>query len=108
LAALAFVALRPADAKLDDGARDHAEVACNLTSKAEEAARVDTGGRYAAAVLLLDQAMIESARAVESDPALAELDQAVQEVHVAGHSGDPGQWDSALGAALTACRASLR
>lgn len=69
---------------------------------------MDTGGRYAAAVLLLDQAMIESARAVESDPALAELDQAVQEVHVAGHSGDPDQWDSALGAALTACRASLR
>jgi hypothetical protein len=52
--------------------------------------------------------MIESARAVESDPALAELDQAVQEVHVAGHSGDPGQWESALGAALTSCRASLR
>lgn len=62
----------------------------------------------AAAVLLLDQAMIESARAVESDPTLAELDQAVHEVHVAGHSGDPGRWESALGAALTACRASLR
>lgn len=68
---------------------------------------MNTAGRYAAAVLLLDQAMIESARAVESDPALAELDQAVQAVHGAGHSGDPTQWDSALVTALTACRDSL-
>lgn len=45
--ALAIVALRPADREVDGEAHGHAEAACDLTSKAQEAARVDTGARTA-------------------------------------------------------------
>lgn len=104
LLALAYVALRPAADEPDGAARDHAEAACDLTSKAREAGQVETRARYAAAMLLLDRAIIESARAAESDPALAELDASVQSLHTAAHRGDPGQWKAALGTALAACR----
>lgn len=107
LAAVAFVALRPADGEVDEVAREHAEVACDLTSKAEEAARMETSARYAAAVLLLDKAIIESERAAESDTGFAELNEAVQEVHAAGHEGDPRRWQAALDTVLTACRTSV-
>ena len=108
LAALGSEAQEPADAR----GREHAEAACVLTAQAGEAAtsgearRADARARYAAAVLLLDRAIIESARAVESDPGLTDLDLALQAVHTAGHSGDPDGWESALGEALTECRSS--
>jgi hypothetical protein len=86
--------------------REHAVVACDLTSKAEEAASEATDARLAAAVLLLDQAIIASARAAETDAGFADLDDAVQAVHTAGHRGDPEEWRAALDAALSACRSS--
>ena len=99
----------------DDGsggtqARHHAEAACVLATQAGEAAaagearRVDARARYAAAVLLLDRAIIESARAARSDPGHTDLDAALQSVHTAGHAGDHDAWESTLDEALTACR----
>ena len=88
----------------------HAEVACGLTSKAEQAAAAaDVGerARYAASVLLLDQAIIESGRAAESDSRLVELDSALQAVHTAGHEGDHDVWQDALGTANAECRTVL-
>jgi hypothetical protein len=69
---------------------------------------VDTGARYAAAMLLLDNAIIESERAAEAANEFAALDQAVQALHTAAHRGRPSQWLFALDTALAACRESLR
>lgn len=104
LALLALVVLQPAEEEQQSGGREHAEAACDLTSKASEAADVETDARLAAAVLLLDQAIIASAHAAESDVAYAELDEAVQAVHTAGHQGDPQPWQEALDTALAACQ----
>lgn len=101
---IAFAALGGGEEEPDDAARGHAEVACDLTTKAEEASRGDSDARFAAAVLLLDNALIESARAAEADASYADLDQAVQDVHAAGHTGDADQWRTTLDTALTACR----
>ena len=117
---LALLAMRPDDAEPDGSsgagsaanpqALAQAESACDLTTKAGEAAeavQVDRRSRYAAAVLLLDRAIIDSARAAESDARLAELDAALQAVHTAGHEGDPAGWQAALDAALAECRTAL-
>lgn len=106
LALLAFVLLRPAEQERENAGLEHAEVACDFTAKAEEAAGVQTDARFAAAVLLLDHAIIASARAADTDTAFADLDDAVQAVHTAGHRGDPEQWQAALDTALAACRTS--
>ena len=106
LALLVLVVLLPAEDEPESAGREHAVVACDLTVKAEEAAGVSTDARLAAAVLLLDQAIIASARASETDTAFADLDDAVRAVHTAGHQGDPEQWQEALETALAACRTS--
>lgn len=109
LGVLALFLLRPAEpAEQEQGSAglEHAEVACDYTSKAEEAAGVETDARLAAAVLLLDQAIIASERAAETDAAFADLDDAVQAVHTAGHQGDPEKWQAALDTALATCRSS--
>ena len=62
LVALSALTLRSPGGEPDQDGVGHAEAACSLTSKADEAAQVDTGARYAAAVLLLDNAIIESTR----------------------------------------------
>jgi len=108
LVALALFTLRPSDAEPDGEARGHAEAACDLTSKANEATKVSTGARYAAAVLLLDNAIIESERAAEAATEFAALDEAVQALHTAAHRGRPSLWLDALDTALAACDASLR
>lgn len=109
--ALALVATRSGAERAPDArARRHVEAACDLTGKAGDAAEattVDARSRYAASVLLLDRAIIESARAAESDPALADLDTALQDVHTAGHERDPEGWQSALDEALAECRTVL-
>ena len=109
LSVLALVVLRPDEPRREqaNAAPDHAAVACDMTAKAEEAAGVETDARMAAAVLLLDRAIIASARAVDTDAAFADLDEAVQAVHTAGHRGDPRQWRAALDTALAACRTSI-
>lgn len=123
LVALAAVLARPdepgttaagappdAAAPVEAQALRHAEVACDLASKAEraaEAAAVGERARYAAAVLLLDQALIASGRAAHSDTRLAELDSALQAVHAAGHAGDHDAWQDGLVTANTECRTLL-
>jgi len=104
LVAIALFALRSNDTELDEDARTHASAACDLTSDADEAVQVDSPVRYAAAALLLDQAIVESGRAAEADPAVAALDRAVQAVHQAAHQGDRDTWRDALDDALAACR----
>jgi hypothetical protein len=104
LVVTAAATLRPADDKADSRLRGAAAEACDLITKAEETAAVDTGARYAAAVLLLDRAIIESARAARSEPEYAELDRAAQALHTAGHRGGPKQWRDALDAALAECQ----
>ena len=104
LVAVALVALRPAGGEIDEEARAHAEAACDLTSKADEAAQVDTRARYAAATLLMDKAIIESARAAEGATEYTQLDQAVQALHTAAHTGEHAQWRDALDTALATCR----
>jgi hypothetical protein len=108
LSALTLFTLRSPGGEPDEEGLGHAEAACDLTSKADEAAQVDTGARYAAAVLLLDNAIIESGRAAEAATEFAALDQAVQELHTAAHRGRPAQWLDALDLALAACDESLR
>jgi len=103
LVAVALLALRPDGGRLDEEARNHAAAACDLTSKADEAAQVDSPARYAAAALLLDEAIIESARAAEVAHEFADLDGAVQAVHLAAHRGDRGPWRDALDTALSTC-----
>jgi len=107
LAVLAFVLLRPAEQEQESAGLDHAAVACDFTSKAEEAAGVETDARLAAAVLLLDQAIIASARAADTDAVFTDLDDAVQAVHTAGHQGDPRRWRDSLDTALAACVTSV-
>lgn len=107
LIALALFTLRSPDKEPDGEARGHAETACDLTSKADEAAQVDTSARYAAAVLLLDNAIIESERAAEAAE-FADLDQAIQALHTAAHQGRPAQWRDALDSAEAACQESVR
>jgi len=102
---VAFFALPPDGGGLDEEARSNAAAACDLTSRADVAAQVDSPARYAAAALLLDKAIIESARASEAAaPEFADLDRRVQAVHLAAHRGDRGQWRDALETALSACR----
>jgi hypothetical protein len=108
LVAFAAFALRDGDEEPDAQARAHAESACDLTTKAHEAARVETDARYAATVLVLDQAILESARAAKADPLFADLDQALQAVHTAAHTGDPQKYDAAMGTAQAACSSALR
>lgn len=101
---------RDGAARVDGRILVHAEVACDLTTKAEQAAEASEVGkraRYAAAVLLLDQAIIESGRGAESDGRLAGLDSALQAVHAAGHEGDHAQWQEALVIANGECRTVL-
>lgn len=95
------------DTSVDARALMHAEVACDLTSKAGRAAEASDVGaraRYAAAVLLLDQALVESARAAGSDTRLAALDTALRAVHTAGHEADHDTWQLALRSADAECR----
>jgi hypothetical protein len=99
--------LRGGGPEVDARARALADSACELTSGAEEAGRVDTEARLAAAMLLLDKAIIDSARAAETDPAFAELDRVVQGVHAAAHRANPEQYHTAMDAALTECSSSL-
>lgn len=122
LVSLAAASARPdqprtttAAAQADDTSMDaqtlvHAEVACDLTGKARQAtgaSQVRERVRYAAAVLLLDQAIIESARAARADTRLAALDAALQAAHAAGHEGDHDRWRRALRAADAECRVVL-
>jgi hypothetical protein len=58
-------------------------------------------------VLLLDQAIIESARASNADTGFEDLDQALQAVHTAAHTGDPARYDAAMDRAQAACRTAL-
>lgn len=105
--AAALLALRPAGDEIDQESRDHAQAACQLTEQAHEAASVNTDARYAAAVLLLDEAIVESAQAAEGATAYAELERAVQALHTAAHSGIERQWRDALDAALAVCGGSF-
>lgn len=107
LVAFAVFALRDGDQEPDAQARAHAESACDLVSQADEAARVKTDARYAATVLVLDQAILESARAATADPLFAGLDEALQAVHTAAHTGDPGKYEAAMDTARAACRDTL-
>lgn len=100
-------AVAAAQDPVDAEARGHAEVACDMTTKADEAAAVSTSARMAAAVLLLDQAIIASERAALTDPVFSDLDAAVQEVHAAGHRGEPEAWQAAMDEALSTCRTAL-
>ena len=106
-AAAAVLALRDGDEPVDADALAHAETACDLVDKAEEAARGQTDARYAASVLVLDQAIIESGRAAKADLRFSDLDLAVQAVHTAAHTGDPAKYDAAMDSARTLCRSSL-
>ena len=105
--AFAVWSLRDGGREPDSQALAHAESACGLTGKAHEAAQVKTDARYAATVLVLDQAIIESARAAQADAVFADLDRALQAVHTAAHTGDPEKYDAAMGAAQDACRRAL-
>lgn len=89
---------------VDAAAAGHARVACDMTARADEATEVSTAARMAAAVLLLDQAIVSSERAALTDDAFSDLDAAVQAVHAAGHRGEPDAWQAAMAEALTACR----
>lgn len=100
----ALLALRAPGVDRDDKARVHARAAGDLTVKAAEAARVDTSVRYAAATLLLDQAMVRSARAAEHADEFAGLDKAVREVHAAAHRGKAAPLHDLLDTALARCR----
>jgi len=103
LVAAAMFALRPAGEQIDEQARVHAAAACDLITKADEAAQVDTPARYAAAALLLDEAIIESGQAAEAATEYADLDQAAQALHTAAHAGSRDPWRDALDTALSAC-----
>lgn len=92
---------------VDARALMHARVACDFAGKAEQAAtapEVEERARYAVAVLLLDQAIIESARAAEFDIELDALDSALQTAHTAGHRSNDDEWQSALRSARVECR----
>ena len=105
--AFAVLALREGDRGPDAQARAHAESACDLTSQADEAARVNSDARYAATVLVLDQALLESARAAEADRRFADLDQALQAAHTAAHTGDPETYEVAMDRAQAAYQSAL-
>lgn len=80
-----------------------AAAACELTAQAGQAAEGDSRARYAAAVFLLDRAVIAAERAVAASPEFAELEEAVQRLHTAGHRRDPEQWTVTLETARSAC-----
>jgi hypothetical protein len=80
-----------------------AESACDLMSGAEEAGQVDTDARYAAAMLLLDKAIIESARAAKVDVEFVALDEMVQDAHTAAHQRDADRYQAAMDSALASC-----
>lgn len=107
LVALAAWSLREGGHEPDEQALAHATSACDLMSKAHEAARVESDARYAATVLVLDRAIVESARAAAADVVFADLDRALQAVHTAAHTGDPEKYDAAMDTAQDACRHSL-
>lgn len=92
------------DAEPESEALLHARYACEWTAKADEAAAVRSSERIAAAVILLDTAILESTRAAQEDKSFTELDEAVQAVHTAGHRGTAGAWEEAMDAALSVCR----
>lgn len=87
-----------------EGAHPHAEAACDLIARAEETGRVDTGARNAAAILLLDNAIIESERAADADDRFSRLDDAVKAVHTAAHAGRADPYNDAMTAAMSQCR----
>jgi hypothetical protein len=107
IVAIALLVFLPNGVELNEKARPHATAACDLISKADKAAHVDAPERYAAAALLLDKAMIESAQAAEADPKAADLDRATTAVHEAAHEADRTQWRNALGTALASCEETL-
>ena len=91
----------------DEPGRDHATSACDLMTKAHEAAEVDSDVRYAATVLLLDQAIVESARAARTNPDFGDLDGSMQALHTAAHTGENSQYASAVDEAEAACRSTV-
>ncbi len=104
---LASLVLRSTGSEVDEVARGHARAACDLTADSEEAAQVDSDARYAAALLLLDRAIIESKRAAESAGEYEALDQAVQAAHTAAHQRSSAPWREALADARAACDDAL-
>ncbi len=91
----------------EEPGRDHATSACDLMAKAHEAAEVESDARYAAAVLLLDQAIVESARAARTNPGFGDLDGSMQALHSAAHTGERSQYDLAVADAQAACGSSV-
>ena len=91
----------------DQRAQDHAASACDLMAKAHEAAAVDSDARYAATVLLLDQAILESARAARTSQEFSDLDGSMQALHTAAHTGDRSEYAPAVEAAESACRSTV-
>jgi len=106
LVVVGILTLRDDDAAGSDEARTHAEAACELIAKAEEATRVETNARVAAAMFLLDNAIVESSRAAEAGEEFVELDRLVQAVHTAAHKGGVAAVREGLGEALASCRES--
>jgi hypothetical protein len=107
LLVVALLTLRGDPEEADDLSRGHAEAACDLTTDADEAGSVETNARLAAAMLLLDKAIIESARAANTNRSYADLDRFVQKVHTAAHRRDPEQYRTAMNSALAACRSAF-
>jgi hypothetical protein len=104
---VALVVLLPNGVDLNEEARPHATTACDLIAKAGKAGSAHTPERYAAAALLLDKAMIESAQAAKADPKAADLDRATQAVHEAPHHADRTQWRNTLSTALSTCEEAI-
>lgn len=105
LGAVAALSVRgPGQDEAAQPGREHARSACDLTTKAQEAAGGGSDARYAAAVLLLDQAILASARAARESDRFDDLDRAVQAAHTAGHQGRGDAWEAALDEALADCR----
>lgn len=104
----ALIALRPGGDEAEGSpGRVHADAACDLTGKAEVAAGSDDEARTAAALFLLDKAIIESERAAEADSDYDELDRVVQEVHTATHTGPRAAYTMAMEIALGVCDEAL-
>ncbi len=106
--AVTVLGLRDGGEDVDERARALADSACDLADGAHEAGAVDTDSRIAASMLLLDKAIVDSARAAEVDAFFTEIDRTLQAVHSAAHRGDPQQYDTAMSSALAACRSVAR
>lgn len=63
--------------------------ACELLAKADEALEVHDASRYAAALLLLDTALVESEHAATADASYADLDAAIRKAHSTAHDTRP-------------------